>query len=266
MTLRFKSQKKQGFTLTEVVLAIGVVGVLIVIFMAMFFPARKAVQAALTVREADSIVQTFTTELTRLNQTERAGENMKESSPGKYVSGFDKAYYWMLSTAKPGTAILVYKYNADLNAPVRRDGSFTPLPPEEVGVPGQTSMVVAAACLANNKDRVEDLKSAVGPVFLVKMTQLVERSKGKNQFKYQILDKPAYITNPVEPGKLINKPNNYVYTASGKVTPKTQPWGAEVMYCAEFYQLSGVSPERLKDMSWDQFKKFVFKRDLVFRR
>ena len=51
-----KQVRSKGFTLTEVVLAIGVVGVLIVVFMAMFIPARRTVQAALTIREADRIV------------------------------------------------------------------------------------------------------------------------------------------------------------------------------------------------------------------
>lgn len=46
LTNRMKQVRSKGFTLTEVVLAIGVVGVLIVVFMAMFIPARRTVQAA----------------------------------------------------------------------------------------------------------------------------------------------------------------------------------------------------------------------------
>lgn len=49
LTNRMKQVRSKGFTLTEVVLAIGVVGVLIVVFMAMFIPARRTVQAALTI-------------------------------------------------------------------------------------------------------------------------------------------------------------------------------------------------------------------------
>ena len=37
-----KQSRAKGFTLTEVVLAIGVVAVLIVVFMAMFIPARRS--------------------------------------------------------------------------------------------------------------------------------------------------------------------------------------------------------------------------------
>ena len=51
LTKCMKQSRAKGFTLTEVVLAIGVVAVLIVVFMAMFIPARRTVQSALTIRE-----------------------------------------------------------------------------------------------------------------------------------------------------------------------------------------------------------------------
>ena len=50
LTKCMKQSRSKGFTLTEVVLAIGVVAVLIVVFMAMFIPARRTVQSALTIR------------------------------------------------------------------------------------------------------------------------------------------------------------------------------------------------------------------------
>ena len=54
LTKCMKQSRAKGFTLTEVVLAIGVVAVLIVVFMAMFIPARRTVQSALTIRECSS--------------------------------------------------------------------------------------------------------------------------------------------------------------------------------------------------------------------
>ena len=60
LTKCMKQSRAKGFTLTEVVLAIGVVAVLIVVFMAMFIPARRTVQSALTIREADRIVHALT--------------------------------------------------------------------------------------------------------------------------------------------------------------------------------------------------------------
>lgn len=81
LTNRMKQVRSKGFTLTEVVLAIGVVGVLIVVFMAMFIPARRTVQAALTIREADRIVHALTAELGELRQFGTGGGQCKEVFP-----------------------------------------------------------------------------------------------------------------------------------------------------------------------------------------
>lgn len=105
-----KQSRAKGFTLTEVVLAIGVVAVLIVVFMAMFIPARRTVQSALTIREADRIVHALTAELGELRNSERAAPNARKSSTTRYISAFDKAFYWMQFTSKPATTILVYNY------------------------------------------------------------------------------------------------------------------------------------------------------------
>ncbi len=114
LTKCMKQSRSKGFTLTEVVLAIGVVAVLIVVFMAMFIPARRTVQSALTIREADRIVHALTAELGELRNSERAASNARKSSSSKYVSAFDKAFYWMQFTSRPATTILVYNYRADL--------------------------------------------------------------------------------------------------------------------------------------------------------
>lgn len=114
LTKCMKQSRAKGFTLTEVVLAIGVVAVLIVVFMAMFIPARRTVQSALTIREADRIVHALTAELGELRNSERAASNARKSSSSKYVSAFDKAFYWMQFTSRPATTILVYNYRADL--------------------------------------------------------------------------------------------------------------------------------------------------------
>ena len=103
LTKCMKQSRSKGFTLTEVVLAIGVVAVLIVVFMAMFIPARRTVQSALTIREADRIVHALTAELGELRNSERAASNARKSSSSKYVSAFDKAFYWMQFTSRPAT-------------------------------------------------------------------------------------------------------------------------------------------------------------------
>lgn len=260
-----KQSRAKGFTLTEVVLAIGVVAVLIVVFMAMFIPARRTVQAALTIREADRIVHALTAELGELRNSERAAPSARKSSSIRYVSAFDKAFYWMQSTAKPSTTILVYNYRADLTKGARKDGTPQPWLEEGGSIPGRNTAVVTGVCLANNKNRWEDFKALVGPVFAVRMTQLVVERMDSNAYGYKLAPKYATIYNPYNRGKVITEPSLYVYTPE-KGGGLNLPWGAEVLYQAEFFQLLNTDPERLQYVTWENLKTPVFTRNLAFRR
>lgn len=256
-------QKRKGFTLTETVLAIGVVGVLIVAFVAMFYPARKIVLSAMTVQEADKIVDTLQNELNIVRKTERTSSGTRISTKTNYTSSFDKAFYWMLQTAKPETTILIYSYRGDLEKAKREDGTFYPL---ETGnyIPGKDSILVTAACLATDPKRTSDLEFADGPVFAVRMTQLVVDTRG-GLTKYLLADGPGKIVNPYPPRKAINKPEDYVYNQKNR---SERSWGAEVLYYAEFFQLASKEPGALRGKTWEQIgkNKPVFTRNLVFRR
>ena len=256
-----KLNYRKGFTLTETVLAIGIVGVLLVVFVAMFFPARRSVQAALTIQESDRIVKTLEGELNIVRPSERPQGNERISTPKRYVSAFDKAFYWMIATTSPANTILVYNYRGDLNKPVRADGTYAPYT-SGVGVPGSGTVLVPAYTLAGNRERWEDFKALVGPVFAVRMTQLVVDKKSNN-FRYVLSPYPGHISNPYNFKDRVTKPEYYVYDTSDKNTPA---WGAEVMYYAEFFQLNSPSPERLAGMKWEQLKQPVFSRNLAFRR
>ncbi|MEG0143885.1 MAG: hypothetical protein RSE01_01080 [Akkermansia sp.] len=256
-----KSRNYRGFTLTETVLAIGVVGVLLVVFVAMFFPARRAVQAALTVQESDRVVRMLTAELNVLRPGERADANARISTNKKYISAFDKAYYWMMGTAQPSTTILIYNYRGDLTKTLRQDGTYTPLFKSET-IPGSGSVLVSAACRADNKERWEDFRAVVGPVFAVRMTQLIVRYES-NKMKYELALEPGRIGNPYNYKSRISKPEDYVYNVKDK---RGDVWGAEVMYYAEFFQLTSVDPARLSKTEWKKLKKPIFGRNLVFRR
>ncbi len=267
LTNFMKKSSSKGFTLTEVVLAIGVVAVLIVVFMAMFIPARRTVQSALTIRQADSIIQAFTAELSQLRNTERASASATKSNKSRYVSTFDKAFYWMQNTATPSITILVYTYRADLTKEPRRDGTLQPWYEADQSIPGKNTAVVTGGCLADNKDRYNDFKALVGPVFAVRMTQLVvERVTDSKQaeYGYMLAPKPGVIYNPYNRGRVIKDPSLYMY--SNESGMGELPWGAEVMYQAEFFQLPHAEPERLKNMTWEKFKSPVLTRNLVFRR
>ncbi len=199
-----KQSRAKGFTLTEVVLAIGVVAVLIVVFMAMFIPARRTVQSALTIREADRIVHALTAELGELRNSERAAPNARKSSTTRYISAFDKAFYWMQFTSKPAT------------------------------------------------------------IFAVRMTQLVVERMDSNAYGYKLAPKYGTIYNPYNRGKVITEPSLYVYTPE-KGGGLNLPWGAEVLYQAEFFQLLNTDPERLH-LTWENLKTPIFTRNLAFRR
>ncbi|MDO4411274.1 MAG: prepilin-type N-terminal cleavage/methylation domain-containing protein [Akkermansia sp.] len=260
-----KKLHAKGFTLTEVVLAIGVVGVLVVVFMAMFIPARKTVAAALTIREADRIVSTLSTELSKLRNTERAEASARQSSSSKYISSFDKAFYWMKNTAKPETTILIYSYRADLGKPVRKDGTPSPYLEGDGSVPGKNTIVFTGCCLASNKERYEDFQALTSPVFAVRMTQLVVQRSKTAGYMYKLANEPGVIYNPYSSGKEIAEPSQYVYS-SERSSGINLPWGAEVLYQAEFFQLPHSEPERLKGMRWSQLKDPVFSRNMAFRR
>lgn len=260
-----KQSRSKGFTLTEVVLAIGVVAVLIVVFMAMFIPARRTVQAALTIREADRVVHALTAELGELRNSERAAPGARKSSRGRYVSAFDKAFYWMQATSKPAATILVYNYRADLTKTVRKDGSPQPWLEDGGSIPGQNTAVVTGVCLADNKVRWEDFKALVGPVFAVRMTQLVVERIDSNAYGYKLAPKYGMIYNPYNRGKVITEPSLYVYSPE-RGGGLNLPWGAEVLYQAEFFQLLNTDPERLQHMTWENLKSPIFTRNLAFRR
>lgn len=253
--------KKKGFTLVETVLAIGVVGVLLIVFVAMFYPARRVVQGALAIQESDRVVNALTSELKVVRVPERATPSAKQSAKKRYISAFDKAFYWMLATKNPETTILVYSYRGDLDKPLREDGTFVPYEDTNY-IPGRNSVMVTTACLADDSNRIGDLKYSVGPIFAVKMTQFVTDSEGKYT-KYALSPQPGTICNPHSFKTLISKPEDYMYNPSNKQTPS---WGAEVMYHAEFYQLNTKDPKTLKGKTWEQLKNPIFSRNLVFRR
>lgn len=259
---------KKGFTLAETVLALAVVGLLMTTFMAVFLPSRKSIQGSLALQEADRVTSSLTTELSILRPNERQ----------KYKTAFEKAFDWMQKTDIASRSILIYNYRGDLSRPERSDGSFQPYSGKQA-VPGSNTMMTTAVILAE-KDRMrfeEDIKAIVGPVFVVRMTQFVwdrrsdkrttaaggQQRYGETGGKYVLADAPGTISNPYSPGQRIATPQSFIYDyKSGTETP----WGAEVLYMAEFFQLPVAQPNALKNVTYDKMKRPAFTRNLSFRR
>lgn len=244
----------RGFTLTETVVAIGIVGILLTIFISFLIPAKQMVKSALTRQESDRIENALRTELSRLNPGEESVKGSQKSSGSHYVSAFDKAYRWMQNTAKPATTIVLYTYRADLSKKPRKDGTYPPMTATK-SIPGQNSVVTSTACLMNDPVRKNDLKHAVGPVFAVRMTQLLPQDDGT----FKIAKEPGAIYSPK--GKKINDPSLYYGN-----TETDKNWGGNVMYRADFFLMNPPNPERYKKRTWDKMGQPVFSRNLSFLR
>ena len=86
------------------------------------------------------------------------------------------------------------------------------------------------------------------------MTQLVVERMDSSSYGYKLAPKYGTIYNPYNRGKVIKEPSLYVYTPE-KGGGLNLPWGAEVLYQAEFFQLLNTDPERLQHLTWEKFKR-----------
>ena len=263
MKILFRSPSLKAFTLAETVIAMAVVGLLLTTFMGVFLPSRKSIQSSLSIQEADRLASSLSTELATL----RSGEKTQ------YPTAFDKAFDWMQQSKEANTTVLIYNYRGDLNKGERPDGSLRPFV-KEGAIPGQNTLVTPAVVLAQrDMARIrEDMKALVGPVFLVKMTQLVWDTRGSavssstygaNGGKYVLAKRPGVIANPYNDGKICNSATAYVYNLND---PNEQPWGAEVLFNAAFYQIPIAQPEFIQKARYAKLKTPVFSRNLSFRR
>lgn len=238
----------RAFTLMETLLAVGLVSVLISIFLTVFVPARGLVQQALTKQESDRIVSILRAEMNTVHANERSTSE-GESSPGKYSTAFDKGFYWITACKRPETAIVVFSYRADTTRAMKPDGTY-PAIPANVSRPGKDTMLTSIACPMDSPLHRDDIKHAVGPVFLVKLTQIEETTSGK----YKLSGSPGVIANASSPAKYYSQPNsNWL-------------WGGAIFCRADFYQMTPPNPARYKNRPWSRVGRPVFSANLSFRR
>ena len=233
----------------ETLLAIGLVGILLSIFLTVFVPARGMVRQALTRQEAERISGILRAEMSFLRPDEQASAGSTTSSDGQFLSPFDKAFFWMKKSARPSTAIVIYSYRADTTKTMRADGTYPPVPASR-NIPGQGNQLVTLACPIDDSLHRNHIKDAVGPVFLVKMTQVVEASSGK----YELAGQPGTINSASSPSQYVSGPQD------------KNPWGGVVIYRADFYQMSPPNPARYKGKSWKKLGRPMFSVNMSFRR
>jgi len=249
MKFNLTSAPRRGFTIMTTLLAIGVIAVLMSIFMLVFVPARDLVRASLAKGDIDRVSAILRSEMTTLRKNEHANKSATTSSSKQYISGFDKAFYWFLRSKKPGTSIVVFSYRADLSKTPRIDGSYPPVDAAK-NVPASHSELVTMACPMDEKMHAKAIRNAVGAVFVVKMTQCIQKEDGE----FILFKKPGIITES-------GRPESYVSSPSAK-----QGFGSVVFYRADFYILKPSDPSRYKRVSWAKMGHPAFSVNLSFAR
>ncbi len=243
-----RTRSKRAFTLVEALLAIGIVGMLLGIFMTLFVPVKSMLTAALAREESGRIINALTTEMGNLRPNERAAASATRSAKGKYLTSFDKSFFWFLESKRPSTSIAIFSYRADISKRPQADGSYPPVPRGRSVAPENTELITMAAPL-NSKLHRNAIRQAVGPVFLVRMTQLVPRGQGE----FKLATRPGVL----EGG---SSPSTYVSS------DEDNPWGGIVNYRADFYRLFPTDPARYTTKSWNDFTQPIFSTNLSFRR
>lgn len=236
-----RALQTSGFTLSETVIAIGVLAVLLTGFIAVFTPAAQGIRRAINSEQADRLATTLELELA----TRRLGQETPEPA-----TGFNKAFDWIKAGNTAATAIFVYQYRGDPTS-IRPDG--TPTPKTSItGEPGKDYIVQSMSRRLTDAELVNDLKAIEGSVFFVKPTQLVFN---------------AGELKPGTAGIIMNAD-----ATEAKIAADFQE--AVIAFSAEFHSvptksLAYLNSDGFKDSSKGKFytsNKPIFTRNLAVRR
>lgn len=232
-------KKKQGFTLAETVIAMGILVVLITGFMAVFAPAAKSIKKTISIDEASRLQASLEMELTTIREgTERQ----------KYRQGaFQKTFEWIAQSEERGSAIIVYKYRA-LPGQTRPDGTLEPAP-RELGISGRDFIVKPMVRRVSDPLLADDLAVVEGRAFFVKLRQLVYEGGG-----LRVSDEVGKVVDPSRPSAdLASRPDLYP--------------DAMVAFEAEYYDLPTTSIDYLNN-TFDpaNFTRPIFARNLAVMR
>lgn len=234
-----KNSKKQrlipGFTLMETLLAVALVGMLISVFITVFVPVRGIIQQALTKQDADRLVSTLRAELNTLRENDQA------------KTSFEKGFNWLRASRNPTTSLVIFTYRADTTKSRRSDGTYPPIAANR-SKPGQDSLVTTVVCPMNNPLHRGDIQHAVGPVYLVKLTQLIPDGE-----RYRLSNTPGTISGASSPETYFSK-------------DEQNPWGNTIFCRADFYIMSPPNPARYKGRSWSRVGRPVFSANMSIHR
>jgi type II secretory pathway component PulJ len=166
-----KRRPTAAFTLTETVIAIGVLAVLLTGFIAVFTPAAQGIRRSISSEQADRLTSTLEAELVtpRLNQSPAGNQ----SNPNTAITGFTKAFDWIQKGNTAATAIFVYQYRGNPSVTRRTDGTMIPRASLASAEPGKNNILQTMARRANDPLLEADLDAVEGSVFFVRPIQLV---------------------------------------------------------------------------------------------
>jgi len=247
MKIRFKSAHAPAFSLTETVIAMGVIAVLVTAFVVTFGAAGDAIKRSIDMSEVQKVSTALHSEL----HTLRNEESKKYAS----ANPFNKAFEWLQKGSSEKNAVVIYTYRGDLKQ-LRPDGSFKPLKTADV-VPGQGSITCMGVRLASDPLLKEDLAARVDSIFVCRLRQLVwDEQKGS----WSVSNSKG-ISSPYG-GELISNANDF-YCKDAK---SKQPWGGELSMQAEFWTVASVNDQTLKHLYSNKAPKPIFVTNLAVRR
>ncbi len=241
---------RDGFSLIETMIAIGVLAVLLTGFLIVFAPAASSIRKSLNSQDAARMVATLEQELVTLHGTTQTTE---------YATGFHKAFDYIRASNPGGSggdvdkALLIYKYRASLNnSPPREDG--TPWPLEVVGdkVAGVDYVVRNMVRRKGEAAFLEDLPATEGPIYLIKCTQLLQ----SNTTTELVLGIPGQIANASAPTTPVATADDYRH--------------AVITFTADFYAIPGKAEAYFSSPTfqtlYDTASRPLFSRNLAVRR
>lgn len=239
MRLQRKSAQNKGFSLVEVVIAIGIVAILLTTFMAVFGPAQKNITKALGVADVSRLTSTLENEMSYLRVGE---EDEYEDSQGN-SNAFQKAFEWVKDSGSESSAIIVYQYHADPSASKNEDGTLAGISSSTSGAVAGVDFVTQTVARKRDSEAKEFIKEelrpgvVVGNVYAVRMTQLVDNAATGGL----ILGTAGAIKNP-------NNPND---PAAGSATDGASYTGAHLAFQAEFFLLPNNLAGFVTEAKWD---------------
>lgn len=220
---------RKGFSIVEVAIAMAVVTLLLTTFLGIFGPSQANIQRALSTKDANRLKDALTNEMSIRRSTDAD------------TSSFVKAFRMISNSHTKATAVLMYEYRA--NAQADTTTGILPAYTGTTGVQGSDYIIQTAvrALGADTATITSELAAVEGPVFVVRMTQLVDNDIADGQL---ILSAWAEADGTLKPG--ITDPEN----PSAILTAVTYP-KAVVALRAEFFKLKANKLGFVTSTNWD---------------